>query len=63
MGGAGPILKGLDLVLEYFRKHTELTLHVVGFIDDYFIKIIEADRMPNVLFHGYLNTSSLEFKK
>lgn len=59
--GGGPILKGVDLVLEYFRLHPELKLHLVGPIDDVFFKAV-GGYTSNVVFHGFINTGSKKFK-
>lgn len=62
-GSDGSILKGLDIVIEYFMQNRQLKLNIVGPIDpdfkDYFQPIIK--NFPNIIFHGYLNTSSEEF--
>lgn len=36
--GAGPVLKGVDLLVEYFRMHPEYQLHLAGNIDEKFWK-------------------------
>lgn len=62
-GSDGSILKGLDIVIEYFMQNRQLKLNIVGPIDpdfkDYYQPIIK--NFPNIIFHGYLNTSSEEF--
>lgn len=64
MGTDGSILKGLDLVLDYFLKNTQYNLHVVGIIDmdlfyHYRPQLLAAS---NIFFYGYVNTSSKFFK-
>lgn len=62
-GSSGSLLKGLDLVLEYFIVHPQYNLHVVGTIDnefmDYYQNRVAGCR--NITFHGYLSTASEEF--
>lgn len=62
-GSDGSILKGLDIVIEYFMQNRQFKLNIVGPIDpdfkNYFQPIIK--NFPNIIFHGYLNTSSEEF--
>lgn len=60
--GAGPVLKGVDLIVEYFRNHPEYTLHLAGSVDSDFWKAVGGG-IPNVIYHGFINTSSDEFKK
>lgn len=63
IGGGGSILKGLDLVVDYFVKHEDLTLHIVGTIDadvnDYYSDLLKNS--PNIIVHGFLDINSLEF--
>jgi glycosyltransferase involved in cell wall biosynthesis len=56
MGGKGSILKGLDLVLDFFAVNTEYTLHVVGYVDDDFYKAFhkQLNLLPNIRYHGFL---------
>ena len=56
--GAGAVHKGLDLVLEVFARHPELTLHVVGpylkerdFVAAYRTELFG---LPNIHSHGFL---------
>ena len=62
-GSSGSILKGLDLVLEYFINHPQYNLHVIGPIDDGFIDYYQTiiAKCPNITLHGFLNTTSEEF--
>lgn len=64
MGSNGSMLKGLDLVLDYFLKNTQYNLHVLGFIDidfyrHYYPRLINSS---NIIFYGYVDTSSELFK-
>lgn len=61
LGSAGTLLKGLDLAIEYFTNHKELNLHVVGSIDEKFKSVLGADKIPNIYFYGFMNTSSSQF--
>jgi len=66
--GCGAVHKGLDLLLEIFSKHPELTLNIIGSIDggepDFFkIYDKELTKLPNIKFHGYLQPSNKNFIK
>lgn len=63
-GSGGSILKGLDLVLEYFSKQKNLHLHVVGNVDYDFKKIYKNELFnnPNIKFYGYLPIDSQKLK-
>ncbi|HIJ87343.1 MAG TPA: glycosyltransferase [Desulfuromonadales bacterium] len=65
--GGGAVLKGLDLVLEVFARHPELTLHVVGpylkerdFVDAYRTELFKT---PNIKSHGFLFPADSRFMK
>ncbi len=63
--GGGALLKGLDLVLEVFVKHPELTLHVVGSVDKEpdFMAMYEREltQLANIHFHGHQLPNSAKF--
>ena len=65
--GSGAVHKGLDLLLEVFSKHRNLTLNIVGNVDfekDFWeIYEYELTKLDNIRYHGYLDPSSTEFKK
>lgn len=67
MGGAGPVHKGLDLLLDIFAKHPEWTLHVMSKINSksQFFKLYkkELTQLPNIHFHGLVMPSSEKFEK
>lgn len=59
--GYGAVHKGLDLVLEVFAKRPDLTLHVIGDVErepDFTGAYAGQLAAPNVIQHGYLDTSS-----
>ena len=63
--GGGAVHKGLDLVLEAFARHPELTLHVVGpylkerdFVSTYRTELFKT---PNIRSHGFLFPSDQRF--
>jgi hypothetical protein len=63
--GVGAVHKGLDLVLEVFTGHPELTLHVVGpylkerdFVSAYRRELFQ---MPNIKNHGFLFPADRRF--
>jgi hypothetical protein len=65
-GGFGSVHKGLDLVLEVFSRHPELTLHVVGpyLKEKDFIRAYrhELTNSRNIVTHGFLLPSSGRFR-
>ena len=63
IGGGGSILKGLDLVLDYFILNPEKRLHVVGTVEDDVIDAYGKGLKDNIVFHGYMNLFSSEFKE
>lgn len=67
LGGGGAVLKGLDLVLEYFSKHPEYQLTICGSIKAepdfeklYFRELYET---PNIKTLGKTNIASEAFAK
>jgi hypothetical protein len=62
MGSNGSILKGLDLILDFFHKNKEYTLHVVGNIDKDFHKAYcqVLEHTHNIQCHGFLSIDSVE---
>ena len=63
IGGGGSILKGLDLVLDYFNTNPDKHLHVVGTVEDDVMDAYEKEIKDNITFHGYMNLFSFEFKE
>lgn len=63
-GSGGSILKGVDLVLDYFLAHPSLTLHVVGGpLDEDFLSVY-ADRLtPNIHIYGWMDVKSPRFSE
>ncbi|HLW32902.1 MAG TPA: glycosyltransferase [Aequorivita sp.] len=63
-GSFGSILKGLDLVLEYFLVNPHLTLHVVGPVEDKFLDVFQPriSQVNNISLYGFMNVDSEEFK-
>lgn len=65
MGGAGPVHKGLDLLLEVFARHPEWTLNVMSKINKkskfYQFYKKELTAFPNIHFHGLVMPSSEKF--
>jgi len=63
-GSGGTILKGLDLVLEYFIANKNLNLNVVGPIEYEFLKVFknQIKTASNIKFYGYLDVESNEFR-
>jgi hypothetical protein len=61
-GGTGAILKGLDLVLDFFSKRKDYILHVVGPVEKDFQKVYEKELFytDNIYYHGFLKITSKE---
>lgn len=63
LGGGGSLLKGLDLVLDFFLSHQEYKLHIVGHIDEevnqYYRQ--EIANCTNILFHGFMDLNTNAF--
>lgn len=63
MGSKGSILKGLDIVLDFFEAHPELIVHLFGIIDNDFYKVYsnQLNQCPNIVNHGFKDISSKTF--
>lgn len=63
MGSSGSILKGLDLVLDFFLQHPTLHLHVIGKMDtdfeEYYSPLLAGK--ANITLWGFQNVNSEEF--
>ncbi|MDK0881997.1 glycosyltransferase [Clostridium perfringens] len=55
-GSNGSILKGLDILLEYFKNDPMVNLHIVGPIDDEFIDVFKEELFctNNINYYGYI---------
>lgn len=60
MGSSGAVHKGLDLVLDAFAKHNDLTLHVLG-CNSQDKKLLKSLFHSNVIDHGFVNVNSDDF--
>lgn len=62
--GFGQVHKGLDLVIEAFEQTPEFTLNIIGMMEDDFYKIYGSiiERSPNIIYHGFMDTSGDAFK-
>lgn len=58
MGSGGNLLKGISLLIEYFTKHPENNLHIVGPIEDDVKKAISCILTDNIKFYGFVNANS-----
>ena len=63
MASGGNVLKGVALLIEFFRVHPELTLHWVGPIDDDFNEVMKSQVTPNIKTYGFLNIESSTMKE
>jgi glycosyltransferase involved in cell wall biosynthesis len=64
-GNGGAIHKGLDLVIESFRKIPELKLHICGDLNlepefyNYYKQVFQEEN--NIFYHGFVNVNSKQF--
>lgn len=63
MASGGNVLKGTSLLIEYFNKHQNLTLHWVGPIEDDFYHTMKQLISPNIKTYGFLNIASEAMKE
>lgn len=66
MGGAGPVHKGLDLLIEVFAKHPEWKLNIMSKLTSgkEFMKVYKNElEMSNILLHGLVMPSSEKFNQ
>lgn len=61
IGGGGVILKGLDLLLDYFICHSEFTLHVIGHVDQGLLDVYAGKIKDNIKFYGFLDITGDRF--
>jgi hypothetical protein len=66
-GSSGLIHKGLDLLLDYFVNHQELTLHICGpinneedFVNTYYKELY---RTKNIHTHGFIDIGSKKYEE
>ena len=58
MGSGGNILKGISLLVEYFSKHPEYVINIVGPIEDDVKGALHTRLTDNIIFHGYVDVNS-----
>lgn len=65
IGSGGSILKGLDLLIDYFSRHPEFNLYVVGNVDRELKNIYKntLKGSKNIFLFGFLNTQTEKFRK
>lgn len=61
MASGGNMLKGIPLLIEFFSKHQQYILHIIGPIEDDFLEAIKNEITPNISLHGYMDVNSDEF--
>lgn len=61
LGSTGNILKGIPLLVDYFTKHKEITLHLVGPIEEDYWSLIKEEITPNIVIHGFMDVNSDAF--
>lgn len=66
-GSSGLVHKGLDLLLDYFSKNKNLTLHICGPImkEEDFVKVYQKElfESKNIINHGFINIQGDQFRK
>jgi hypothetical protein len=62
-GSYGSILKGVDLLIDFFKKREDINLDIVGNLDTDFLQAFENDIFlsNNINYLGYMNVNSREF--
>lgn len=58
IGSEGTLLRRLDLCIEFFNHNPNLTLHVVGHIDEDLKSPLKKMSAENIKFYGYLSLDS-----
>lgn len=58
MGSGGNLLKGISLLVEYFSKHPEYTINIVGPIEDDVKEALHHLLTDNIKCHGYVDVNS-----
>lgn len=61
MSSSGNMLKGVPQMIECFSKHPELTLHILGYMEDDVIATLKDSITPNIHIHGFMNVNSQEY--
>lgn len=61
MSSSGNMLKGVPQMIECFSKHPELTLHILGYMEDDVIDTLKDIITPNIHIHGFMNVNSQEY--
>jgi len=64
-GGAGLVLKGLDLCMESFAHCQDLELNICGPYEDDFFELYnyELEKCHNITYHGFVDVRSDKFKQ
>lgn len=61
-GSSGLVHKGLDLCLEYFSEHSNLTLHICGQMEDDFQELFRSYfEKDNIYYYGFIDVNSQKF--
>lgn len=63
LASSGSILKGVDLVIEAFMQHPELSIDIVGPVEQDILKYFPIDKYPNIRIHGFIDVNTPEFQK
>lgn len=64
IGSIAAINRGLHIAIKYFKQNPDLTLHILGNYsnEEEFIKLMEIDAYPNIIFYGFTPIDSITFK-
>ena len=61
IGSQGSILKGLDLIIDYFSKNPNQICHCFGQLENDFNQYVKTNKLKeNIIFHGFVNIRSKE---
>lgn len=62
-GGKGSILKGLDLIIDYFLTHTQYNIHIIGPIDSDFLSYYKnaINTSSNIHCYGFMDLNDFDF--
>lgn len=61
MSSSGNMLKGVPQMIECFSNHPELTLHILGYMEEDVIDAMKDNITPNIHIHGFMNVNSQEY--
>ena len=64
IGGSGLVHKGLDICIDSFIELPNYNLHILGPEEEDFFNLYDSElKNENIFYHGFVDVSSLKFKK